>query len=358
MTPRGPEQLWDSEARPARALRAALAPLGWVFGGVVKARTALYDRGVLSAHGGPIPAIAIGNLSVGGTGKTPVAAWVAGEARRRGARPAIVLRGYGDDEPMVHETLNPGVPVVVSPDRVAGIARAAAMGATVAVLDDAFQHRRAARAVDIVLVSADRWHPPVRLLPAGPWREPLSALRRATLALVTRKAASRAAVGEVLAAIAAAAPGIPSAVAWLAPGELREVGGDGTRALDTLRGARVLAVSAIADPGAFSAQLEAAGAEVEPRAFGDHHAYTDADVASLAARAASLDAVVCTLKDAVKLRGRWPAGASPLWYVSQRVVVEHGRDELQRALDGVLPPDHPTPAPPASAGLNTSRHGH
>ena len=358
MTPRGPEQLWESDAPAARALRAALAPLGWAFGGVVKARAALYDSGALSAHRGPIPAIAVGNLSVGGTGKTPVAAWIAGEARRRGARPAIVLRGYGDDEPLVHETLNPGVAVVVSPDRVAGVARAAGLGATVAVLDDAFQHRRAARAVDVVLVSADRWHPPVRLLPAGPWREPLSALRRATLALVTRKAAPRAAADDVRAVIAEAAPGVPSAIAWLAPGELREVGGDATRPLDSLRGARVLAVSAIGDPAAFAAQLAAAGAEVEPRAFADHHAYTDADVAALAARAASVDAVVCTLKDAVKLRGRWPAGASPLWYVSQRVVVEHGRDQLERALDGVLPPDHPTPAPPASAGLNTSRHGH
>lgn len=339
---RSVERVWWSDAPAARAARTALAPLAWLYGGVVRARNALYDRGALASHGGPIPALGIGNLSVGGTGKTPIAAWVAAELRRRGARPAIVLRGYGADEPLVHGTLNPDVPVVVSPDRVAGIARAAAQGATVAVLDDAFQHRRARRAADIVLVSADRWQQPVRLLPAGPWREPLAALRRASLALVTRKAASPDTALAVAAVLRATAPGVPVAVAHLAPAELRRLGADARLGLDALSGARVHAIAAIGDPAAFVKQLEEVGARVTASVFPDHHAFTAEEARTLAAAAATSDVVVCTLKDAVKLGGHWPASASPLWYVSQRVVIVKGRDELDSLLDDVLR----TPVPP------------
>src|SRR5690242_15793153 len=98
----------------------------------------LYDTGVFASHDPAIPAVSVGNVTVGGTGKTPVAAWIATELVERGARPAIVLRGYGDDEPLVHARLNPNVPVIVAADRVAGIAQARDTGATIAVLDDAF----------------------------------------------------------------------------------------------------------------------------------------------------------------------------------------------------------------------------
>ena len=109
----------------------------------------------------------------------------------RGAQPAVVLRGYGEDEPLVHERLNPSIPVIVNPDRARAVALAAARGATIAVLDDAFQHRAIRRDADLVLVSADRWTPDVRVLPAGPWREPLTALRRATLDKCPRSARPR-----------------------------------------------------------------------------------------------------------------------------------------------------------------------
>lgn len=332
---RAVEQLWWSDAPAARAARGALLPLSWLFGGVVRARGAGYDRGVLPAEVPALPAISVGNLTVGGTGKTPVAAWIAGELRRRGERPAIVLRGYGADEPLVHATLNPEVLVVVDPDRVAGVRDAAARGATIAVLDDAFQHRRCRRDADVVLVSADRWDGRVHLLPAGPFREPLAALRRATIAVVTRKAAGPDAVDAVCRAIAATAPSLPVAVAQLAPDVLVRVGGHERRPLATLAGARALAIAAIGDPGAFLAQLERAGARTTARLFPDHHAFGEAEIAALAREAAAYDAALCTLKDAVKLAPGWPAGAPALWYVSQRVVVERGRDELDLVLDGV-----------------------
>jgi tetraacyldisaccharide 4'-kinase len=135
----------------------------------------------------------------------------------KGAKPGIVLRGYGGDETLVHERLNPGVPVVVAPDRVRGIREAIALGVDVVILDDAFQHRRASRDFDIVLVDADSWFGSPRLLPAGPWREPLESARRASLVIITRKTAGKEKVEDARRAIVAAAPGIPIAVAHLAP---------------------------------------------------------------------------------------------------------------------------------------------
>jgi len=330
------DAVWHGRGLGARLARGALIPFEGLFSAAVAARGALYDRGLLRAHALALPALSVGNLTAGGTGKTPVAAWLVSELRARGARPAVVLRGYGADEPLVHAALNPGVPVIANADRVAGVAAARAAGADVAVLDDAFQHRRARRLLDLVLVSADRWDGRVRLLPAGPWREPLAASRRGSLLVVTRKAAPPATADRVVEALRRAAPGVPVATVHIAAAALRAVGGDAELPLAAVAGERVLAVSAVGDPGAFAAQLESAGARVEAASFADHHAYTAADVARLTARASGADRVVCTLKDAVKLGPLWPRAAAPLWYVSQRLSVERGAREIDRALAALL----------------------
>ena len=355
---RAVERAWRGDGSGARLLRAALVPLSWLYAGVVRLRNAGYDRDWLPSHAGPIPAISIGNLSVGGTGKTPVSAWVAARLLARGARPAIVLRGYGDDEPRVHAILNPDVPVVVSPDRVSGIARAAAAGATVAVLDDAFQHRRARRAADVVLVSADGWHEPLRMLPAGPWREPLRALARATLVVVTRKAAPAERAALVRRRLREVAPSLDAAVLHLVPDALRRTDGADSRPLADLRGRRVLAIAAIGDPAAFAAQLAEAGATVTLRAFPDHHAFGTGEIEELAEAARTTEFAVCTLKDAVKLGTRWPADRVPLWYVSQRVVPEAGEEALERLLDGLLSHDTPRARTAGQGRHQSPTHGH
>jgi tetraacyldisaccharide 4'-kinase len=323
---------WGGGAGPVAA-RALLSPLSLLYGGAVTARGWLYDRGLLRSHELALPAVSVGNLSVGGTGKTPVSAWIAAELRELGAAPAIVLRGYGGDEPLVHSTLNPDVPVIVDADRVRGVTRAMVMGARTAVLDDAFQHRRARRMADIVLLSADRWQEHRRLLPAGPWREPMRALRRATLVIVTRKAASAEAAGQATEAARAAAPQAALAGVLLALGGMRLATGHGEQPLGRIEGADVLAVSAVGDPGAFAEQLRAAGAaRVTTATFPDHHRFTGEDAAALAVAAADADLAVCTLKDAVKLAPLWPRQAGPLWYVSQRVDIEHGQSGIDRLL--------------------------
>lgn len=362
------ERVWSGDDRVAAAARFALGPLAAAYGAVVAARNARFDRGagVLPVA---CPAISVGNLTVGGTGKTPVAAWCARALQAAGARPAIVLRGYGDDEWRVHALLTPGVAVVRDPDRVRGIATAAAAGADCVVLDDAFQHRRAARVVDLVLLSADAWTAPVRLLPAGPYREPLQSLRRASLIVITVKAASRTAVDAVRRAVhAVVGDRVPVAVVGLEATALQRVAPDMVAAtppagssiplptppasrvstdappvpaatampLAALAGRGVLAASAIGDPSAFERALASAGARVTGRRFRDHHAFTSADASALARDVPPGGVAVCTLKDAVKLAPLWPHASQPLWYLSQTLVVRDGAEALTDAVHRVL----------------------
>jgi tetraacyldisaccharide 4'-kinase len=321
-----------------------LAPAGRLFGAGVALRNALYDRGVLRTHRLGLPTVSVGNLSVGGTGKTPVTAWVAGEFAARGVRPAILLRGYrGEDETLVHRELTPRAEVVADPDRVRGADRARAAGVQVLILDDGFQHRRAARDVDVVLVAAEDGAAH-RLLPAGPLREGRSALARAQVLVVTRKVATQEEAADVATAWSEGHDHLTIVVAELAARELvavhAEPGAPPARAtVASLAGKRVCAISGVGAPASFERQLMAQGAMV-PRVirFADHHAYTERDVARLVGVAQGTDAAVCTLKDAVKLRGRWPRGGPPLWYLSQAVRIEWGAEEFGARLARVAAP--------------------
>ena len=327
------ERIWFGDDAAATVGRAALWPLSLAYGGTMRLRARLYDTGLLPSEAPALPAISVGNLTVGGTGKTPLAAWLAGELASR-ARPAIVLRGYGGDEVEVHRRLNPGVPIIANPDRVEAIAQASQAGAEIVVLDDAFQHRRVARQADVVVLSAEQMLRPRRLLPAGPWREPLSALRRADLVIVTRKSSNidRAADAAQLARIVA--PDVPIAIVHLAPKALASATDGETAPLDRLRGAPAVAIAAIGEPQLFRAQLAALGAQVSLAAFRDHHRFTDREIAALA-RQAGNGLALCTLKDAVKLAGRWP-GPSRLWYVSQQLVVDQGAEHVTRLINRVV----------------------
>jgi len=330
------EAVWTGRGRRARVARALLAPAEAIYRVVVAARGVLYDRKVFRAEDFSVPIVSIGNLTVGGTGKTPVAAWFASRLSAKGVIPGIVLRGYGGDETIVHQRLNEGVPVIASADRVRGIREAIAQGVDAVVLDDAFQHRRAARDADVVLVNADAWSGSPRLLPRGPWREPLRSARRATLVIVTRKTADRSKVEDVRRALVNAAPQVPVATAHLAPGDLRSTTTGQTLPLHVLQGADLTAIAAIADPNSFFKQLTELGAVVRPHSFADHHAFTRREASDLAAHASSSDFVVCTLKDAVKLESLWPAEAGSLWYVSQRLRIEDGQEHIDRLLDEVV----------------------
>ncbi len=330
------DRIWYGDGAGAALGRTLLTPLSWTFGAVVRARNAMYDAGVLHSTAPAIPVLSVGNLSVGGTGKTPLAAYITLRLKSAGANPALVMRGVGDDESRAYAILAPDVAVIADGDRVRGVQSAANRGCDVAVLDDAFQHRRVRRNLDVVLLSADRSAAAERLLPAGPLREPFTSLGRAHAAVITRKAVSNDVATSLRERVHRAFAHLVTIQAAIEPAGLVGWHTGAQRAIDSLRGRRVLAIAGIGDPNAFFKQLESHAGSLERRAYADHHAYGDADAATLAACGAAFDVVVCTLKDALKLGPRWPRQAPDLWYVSQRLDVEEGESELERMLARLL----------------------
>lgn len=327
------ERVWSGDGIAPALARALLWPASAAYRVAMATRGRLYDAGVLSSGAPALPAISIGNLTVGGTGKTPFASWVASRLSATG-HPAIVLRGYGGDEIAVHQRLTPAVPVIAGADRATAILEAQRRGADIVVLDDAFQHRRVRRVADVVLLGVEQLVRPRHVLPAGPWREPLTSARRADALVLTRKTAGPDDVRRVRMLLSDTAPGVPTAVVHLRPSQLRDMSG-ATKALETLRGRQVFAIAAIGEPQLFRQQLEALGARVTLAAFRDHHRFTETDILRLSRQVPADATVVCTLKDAVKLAGRWP-GPSGLWYVSQQLVVEEGADVLDGLLERAL----------------------
>ena len=313
-----------------------LLPAEVLYRGAVLLRNRCYDLGVLPEREGGIPIISVGNLAVGGTGKTPVSSWLIAGLISMGHRPALVTRGYGSDEVLLHEVRNPGVPVVVRKSKLAGVAQAAREGATVAVLDDGFQHRAARRDVDIVLLAAEHGVE-VALLPRGRFREPVRALSRADAIVVTRKVATR---DEACAVGRLATSWAPKAILGqihLKEDLWTELGGEPTA--ETLAGppaGALLAVSSIAEPDGFHEMVRSkASGVVECMAFPDHHPFSDKDVRRIVERASGRP-VVTTEKDAVKLRTFLQE--MPRTYVLRlRVGWDFGQDAvmelIRRALD-------------------------
>jgi tetraacyldisaccharide 4'-kinase len=338
---------WAGELGVAgTVLDAVLAPAEGAYRLGVALRGRGYGQGLLAVRAVPAPVVSVGNLAVGGTGKTPFAHWIALRLREQGMHPAVLHGGYAEDEPALHRQWSPDIPVVVGRDRVACGEQAIAAGADVLVLDDGFQHRRLARDLDIVLVAAERWRGTPRLLPRGPWREPLSALRRADIVVVTRKSAP-AADADAVAADAQRVTGRPAVRAHLRPsgwrsprdaaGEARgrdretsgRSGGTAGRS-DAAPTGPVLLVCGVAEPALFADNAVQAGADVaQVMAFPDHYTYTRDDAANIRAAAAGR-VVVTTEKDWTKL--------SPLLagievrLLLQEVVIESGADFLTARL--------------------------
>lgn len=330
--------VWWSSAAPARVTRGVLLPLAMAYRTVMTTRARAYARGWLRQRPLPLPAIAIGNLAVGGAGKTPFAAWTAAYFARHGVKPGILLRGYRGDEQAVHQRLVPEAVVVPNPDRLKGAAQARAQGAQVLVLDDAYQRLDVGRDVNVAIVSTES-SPPRHVawpLPAGPWREDWSALGRANVIVVTRR---RAAIAESHRLVARIRERWPDAVVAGVHFVLERLVGLKTNRrleLTALAKKRVVVAAGIADPGSFAAQIRGAGASVQLMAYQDHHDYPLSDIARLAQAAKEADYVVVTEKDAVKLRDRWPAGAPEPLVAELALRWELNGDAVERVLEGVL----------------------
>jgi tetraacyldisaccharide 4'-kinase len=332
---------------PAATLaRAGLAALALPYGLGVFARNAGYDRGLLPVRKVDVPVISVGNLTLGGTGKTPLVAWVVGRLLAAGRRPAIASRGYGaaagdtSDEAAELGIVLPGVPHFAHRDRVRAATAALAAGADVIVLDDGFQHRRLHRDLDIVAIDATDPFGSGHLFPRGLLRESPRGLRRAEVVILTRSTAvddtRRAAIRDTVTTARGGQPRV-WAESVHAPRALRSWSGT-TRPLDELRGRRILAFAAIGNPTAFRQTLEAAGADVTSLvAFPDHHAYGIGDLERLAVRASAerADLAVTTLKDLVKIR-RDRVEDTPLFALQIALEMSAGDDAVEEAIAAVL----------------------
>lgn len=321
------ERLWDGRLGPlGSVLGVLLIPAELAFRAIVAIRGAAYRTGLLPTHPAPAPAISVGNLTVGGTGKTPLVRWITEHLVEHGRTPGILHGGYSDDEPALHRRWFPSLPVVAERDRRAGAERAVAAGADVLVLDDAFQHRRLGRALDLVVVSAESWTSSPRLLPRGPYREPLKALDRADLVVVTRRRAGSDDAAQVARSVRSHCDA-PVAVARLAPGGW--LTGDG--APRDGAPSRGVAVAGIGRPASFFDQVARSGVTLtDTLAFRDHHEYGPEDAARIR-EAAGGGAVVTTAKDAVKLGPLLPD--ADLWVQDQAVIFEEGERSVKEALE-------------------------
>ncbi len=317
------KEIWQDEQKTAGvsgAFADALGLLSLPYGGLVAARNRLYDGGLLKQEKLPCPVISVGNLTVGGTGKTPTVIFMAHLLRDNGYRPAVLSRGYGGnanapvnvvsdgnqilmgwreagDEPILIARAAPGIPVLTGSRRLlTGRAAVETFGADVLILDDAFQHRSLFRDIDIVLLDAARPFGNGFLLPRGPLREPPDSLRRADILLRTGDAGHVEPLRE--------AASMPSFRAIHKPQGL--VAGETSRieTVAALQGQKVFAFAGIGFPEAFRRSLTGLGAAVVGfQVFPDHHPYDLSDIEDLRRSAEKSGAawIVTTEKDGIRL---------------------------------------------------------
>jgi tetraacyldisaccharide 4'-kinase len=322
-------------------LRSALWAASIPYSIAVNYRNRLYDRSPERSIRLDVPVVSVGNLTVGGTGKTPCVEYVARFYRRHGIRVVILSRGYGshrgrNDEALVLEQNLPDVPHLQGKDRVKLARRAIEeLGAEILVLDDGFQHRRLQRDLDLVLLdSLSPWGYGCPL-PRGCLREPPSSLRRAGGIVLTHcDQIGPAAANELRRSLAGHAPHAPLAESTHRPVELVNRAKE-KLSLALLARKPVAAFSGIGNPVSFRKTLENLGARLQSfRSYPDHHYYMPRDTENLSHWAGQLNPetlVVTTQKDLVKLPFTH-LGGRPLWALRIEFHVEAGREEFDRRL--------------------------
>ena len=330
------ERLWYEDG----AHQPLLDPLAWIYGAVSAARRRAYRTGLLPTRRLARPVVVIGNLTVGGTGKTPLAIWLARELAAAKLKVGIVSRGYGrrgsgarsvqsdsdwrdvGDEPVILARRT-GCPTMVAADRVAAARTLIARGVEVILADDGLQHLRLARDCQIVVVDGSRGFGNGRLLPAGPLREPAAALREADIVVVNGEPTHGSLVGGAL-------PDGTLRMQLVGREAVRLDGRGGATELGAFRGRRVHAVAGIGHPERFFRELSSQGIEVVAHAFPDHHPFTARELAF-----ADELPVLMTEKDAVKCAA---FANARLWYVPVAAVFSESdaRSLRARVLEHVL----------------------
>jgi tetraacyldisaccharide 4'-kinase len=324
-----------------------LVVISWVYGLGVWIRTTLYQRGFFKTKQLPCRVLSVGNITLGGTGKTPLVAVLARELLKRGMHVGILSRGYkgskekqggvltdgtriyltlaeAGDEPFMLAQMLSGVPVLVGKKRYEmGIHAHERFGIDVLILDDGFQHLRIKRDVDIALIDAQRGFGNSRLFPRGPLREPVRCLRRASMLILTKAEPSQP-LDAIEGVLRSYAPAIPLYHSRYRPVALVEGGVGRIVPPQFIQGKKILAFAGIADPSYFVYLLQGLGADVLREVhFPDHHQYTSEDVRMICEYRDTVDVFVTTEKDYVKLQ-KIPLGDLPIFVltIEQEIVEE------------------------------------
>lgn len=335
----------EDRSLKASAVRTLLLPAEFAYASVMRLRNLAYDLNYLKATRLKIPVISVGNLTLGGTGKTPFVAWLARFFRQENVRVTIISRGYGaagacrNDEAKALESILPDVPHLQNPDRLA-VAQVAIqeLATQLIILDDAFQHRRLARDLDIVLIDALSPFGFGHVFPRGLLREPLSGVRRAQVVVLSRAdLVDEKTRNEIRNKVLPMSRQAHWAEVRHAPTLLIAASGRQV-ALASLRHARVVAFCGIGNPEGFRRTLAELDYEVAGfRIFPDHHAYSRQDIHDLTEWATQTEAqaAICTEKDLVKI-GLDQLGSVPLWAIRVQIDFLSGRETLENQLHTII----------------------
>ena len=345
--PRLEEIITNPSNTPASILmRAGLWCASQPYAAGVEFRNWLYNRGFKSSVRAGAPVISVGNLTAGGTGKTPMVAYLARWFRAQDKRVAILSRGYGagvdgrNDEAKELEWLLPDVPHLQSPDRISSAKIATEeLDMELLLLDDGFQHRRIARDLELVLLDAREPFGFGHLLPRGLLREPLRSLKRADIVIATR---TDQVLPQKLAEIRSRVQRYAPKAGWVetrhAPVRLRNSAGQ-QQDVTSLENKNVVAVCGIGNPPAFLQTLADLKANVADRViFPDHHLYTEGDIREINARVSDMnqcDMIVCTGKDLAKIAVPKIENTN-VWALDVELEITRGREILEDRLKEVV----------------------
>ena len=306
----------------ATMLRTALAIAAKIYSSIIRLRNLLYDKNILKTHRSKTVVISIGNITLGGTGKTPLVVWLCNYLHQQNLSCAVLTRGYKThtkrntksneppntitDETAVLSENCPQAEIIVDPDRVAGAAKAIEkFGARVLIMDDGFQHRRLARDLDIVTIDATQPFGYEKIFPAGLLREPLTSLRRADAVVITRCDQIRESeLREIENKLRAVNPGILIAQSIHAAVNIESADNTET-AVERLKGSKIYAFCGIGNPNAFFNTIEASGAEITgSKVYNDHYQYSQACLADIytQAKLAGAELILTTQKDWTKIK--------------------------------------------------------
>lgn len=347
--------------------RLLLTPLSWLYGIITRTRNFCYETGLFKQSKLPCTVMSIGNIVVGGSGKTPAVASIAKLLQKSGYKVAILLRGYGrrssektlivsdgevclrsrvesgDEAYLLAQQLN-DIPIIVGKNRfITGKIAYDQFNCDIILLDDGYQHRKLARDMDILTIDATQPYGTGSLLPIGTLREPISSLKRTDIILLTRVDVSNTPIEELKYEIQQRIKNTPILESIHQPTSLYEIGNYNgsdnkpyTIPLTDLQGKRILAVCGIGNPDAFKITLQHFNPEfIELLTFPDHHSYTDSDINKIIQYSKQVNAewVVTTQKDEDKLSAL--AQHIPVVVLAIELVITHGKETLLKELQAI-----------------------